>query len=92
MCLFYILTIHYFVVGHIGCLHFLAVVNRASSVVYDVFGHVTWSGIAGSHTRFTFSFLRILYWLHQFANDSFIIPVSFLAFVVGCFVALRHYD
>ena len=67
MC--HIFFIHSSVERHLGCFHYLAIVNRAAMniVVYDSFwimifsGYMPSSGIAGSYGSCISSFLRNLY-------------------------------
>lgn len=69
MDMYHIFTGHSSVEGHLGCFHFLALVNRALmnkaeqvSVEKDIesFGNTLRSSIAGSYGWFIFNVLRIL--------------------------------
>lgn len=104
MCTYH--NFHSSVERHLDRFHFLGVVNKGSisideqvSTEWDgkSFESVPRSTLGGSHGRFTFSLLRILYtnfqWLHKFAflptvnkNSSHNLP----AFAISCFVDLRH--
>ena len=67
--MYHIFFIHSSVDGHLGCLHILAIVNRAAmntevhvSFWIMVFsGYIPSSGIAGSYGSYIFSFLRKLH-------------------------------
>ena len=69
LCMQYILFIHSSVIGHLGCLHLLAIVNSAALTLgcmdfyeFRVFSkYVPRSGFAGSYGNALFSFLRSLH-------------------------------
>jgi hypothetical protein len=68
---YHIFLIHLSVVGHLGCFHSLAIVNRAAInmgvqerlLKYDSysFGNIPGNGLAGLYGRSIFSFLRSLH-------------------------------
>ena len=78
------ILIHSSVNGHLGCLHFLAIVNSAamnirvhlSFSMKILYRNMPSSGVAGSYNSFIFSFLRYLHTDLQSVVPIYIPPNS----------------
>lgn len=61
----HIFLIHLSVEGHLGSFHFLAIVDRAVSLIVEKdvksFRHILRNSVAGCYGRFIFSFVGVLY-------------------------------
>ena len=70
VCIYYILFIHSFVNGHLGCFYLLVIANNPAinmgvqislqDPAFDSFGHVSKSGITGSQDNSFFFFFEEL--------------------------------